>query len=444
MAGGVWYNQNKIRPAAYINFKTLGDEKELTGSRGIATLAMDLSWGAEGSLIEITPKEMMDGSSLAKLGFLVNDTKAKLVNLALENASLLKIYRLNTGGQKATTVIEDLTVTAKHAGTFGNKIAILVTLANEVYTVTTYADGYEVDVQKVTGISGLEDNDFVTFSGTGNLDVTSTSQLLTGGTDATTTAATAYAAYFNLLKETNWQTLAICNNAATANALAVTFIRSMRDEEGKYVQAVLANYNDADYEGIINNVNGVTLEDGTSVSALEFTAWVAGATAGASSTESNTGKVVDGAVAIVGQLSNEAIISGLKTGQFILSSNQNGTIKVEKDINSLHTYSDDISYNFTKNRVIRVLDTIGSDIKSIWETTFLGLVSNNVDGRDLFKASLINYLKDLQTKGAIQDFNGADDVEVSQGQAIDSVVADIRVKPVDSMEYLYLTINVVE
>ena len=218
----------------------------------------------------------------------------------------------------------------------------------------------------------------------------------------------------------------------------------MRDEEGKYVQAVVANYNDADYEGIINNVNGVTLEDGTSISAVEFTAWVAGATAGASLVESNTGKTINGAVGIVDQLSNEAIISGLKTGQFILSSNQNGTIKVEKDINSLHTYSDDISYNFTKNRVIRVLDTIGSDIKNIWETTFLGLVSNNVDGRDLFKASLINYLKDLQGRGAIQDFNGADDVEVTQGQAIDSVVADIRVKPVDSMEYLYLTINVVE
>ena len=289
----------------------------------------------------------------------------------------------------------------------------------------------------------MVDNDYVTFRGTGSLDVTAASKLLTGGTDATTTAATAYASYFNLLKETNWQTLAICNNTATANALAATFIRSMRDEEGKYVQAVLANYDAGDYEGIINNVNGVTMEDGTSITATEFTIWVAGATAGASLIESNKGKVVNGAVGIVGQLSNENIIAGLKTGKFILSVNQNGTIKVEKDINSLHTYSDDISYNFTKNRVIRVLDTIGSDIKNMWEITFLGLVSNNTDGRDLFKASLVNYLKELQDRGAIQDFNGADDVSVEQGQNIDSVVAAITVKPVDSI-YLYLTINVVE
>ena len=127
---------------------------------------------------------------------------------------------------------------------------------------------------------------------------------------------------------------------------------------------------------------------------------------------------------------------------FYIGTNEDG--KVEKDINSLHTYSDDISYNFTKNRVIRVLDTIASDIKSMWENTFLGLVSNNTDGRDLFKASLINYLKELNDKGAIQEFKGASDVEVSQGENIDSVVATITVKPVDSMEYLYLTINVVE
>ena len=160
------------------------------------------------------------------------------------------------------------------------------------------------------------------FSGNGSLDVTAASKLLTGGTDATTTAATAYASYFNLLKETNWQTLAICNNTATANALAATFIRSMRDEEGKYVQAVLANYDAGDYEGIINNVNDVTMEDGTSITATEFTAWVAGATAGASLIESNKGKVVNGAVGIVGQLSNENIIAGLKTVKFILSVNQ--------------------------------------------------------------------------------------------------------------------------
>ena len=65
------------------------------------------------------------------------------------------------------------------------------------------------------------------------------------------------------------------------------------------------------------------MEDGTSITATEFTAWVTGATAGGSLIESNTGKVVNGTVGIVGQLSNENIIAGLKTGKFLLSANQN-------------------------------------------------------------------------------------------------------------------------
>ena len=95
----------------------------------------------------------------------------------------------------------------------------------------------------------------------------------------------------------------------------ITFIQDMRENEGKYVQAVVANNDTANYEGIINNVNGVVLEDGTQISALQFTAWVAGATAGADIVESITGKVVDGATGIVGLLSNDAIVEGLANGK---------------------------------------------------------------------------------------------------------------------------------
>lgn len=444
MAGGVFYRENKVRPGAYINFKKAEDELNLNSSRGIVAVALELDWGAENSLISITPTNMNSGAVLAKLGFMANDSTALPLNLILQNARLAKVYRLNGGGNKATKTIGNLTVTAKHSGTFGNKIAILITSANSIYTVTTYADGYEVDVQKATTINDLVDNDFVTFTGTGTFTTTQTSTLLTGGTNGSYTASTAFAAFFTLLRTTNWQVLAICNNSATVNPLMTEFIKSMRNDEGKYVQGVVANYSSADYEGLINNVNGVTLEDGTSVSAEMFTTYVAGITAGASATESNTGKVIKNAVAISGQLTDAEIKAGLEAGKFILSSNQDGSIKVEKDINSLHTYTDDLDYNFTKNKVIRVLDEIGTRIEGIWETTYLGKVANNADGRDLFKASIITFLQDFQNQGAIQDFNGADDVMVEAGENIDAVTASIRVKPVDAMEYLYMTVNVVE
>lgn len=443
MAGGIFYSQNKVRPGAYINFKKGDTEIDINSARGTVAVALELDWGAEDTLINVLASDMASGKSLAKVGLLTSDENAKILNMILTNASLAKVYRLNKGGEKASTTSGNLTATAKYSGTFGNKIAILITQDGVVFEVTTYADGYEVDRQRVTTIADLDDNDYVEFTGEGALAAISSSKLLTGGTNGAYTPTTAYNLFFNLLKETRWQVVPICNNSATINALIPDFIHRMRDGEGKYVQAVVANYDAANYEGIINNVNGAIINEKT-ITAEEFTAYVAGMTAGASLVESNTGRIIKGATQIIGQLDNDAIVSGLKTGKFILSANQDGAIKVEQDINSLHNYSNDMDYNFTKNRVIRILDEIGSSIQSIWENSYLGKVSNNQDGRDMFKSSIITYLQSLQTAGAIRDFAGSDDVNVEAGESIDAVVADIKVKPVDSMEFLYLTVNVTQ
>ena len=442
MAGGIYSSMNKVRPGAYINFETQQQEALNLGTRGIATMLAELDWGAEDKLIELYATDLANGNSLAKVGLMSTDANALPFNLALQNCEMLKIYRSNIGGVKATKTIGDnLTATAKYAGTFGNKIAILVRQVGSKYNVETYADGYFVDSQKVSTIAELQENDYVVFSGTGTLTEAS-STLLTGGTNGTSPeASTAYEKYFDLLRVTRWNTMAVKETTSAILQSVVTFITEMREDEGKYVQAVVSNYDTADYEGIINNVNGVVLNDETSISAADFTAWVAGATAGADIVESITGKVVENATSIVDLLTNEEIIDGLNDGKFILSLNQDGSIKVEKDINSLHTFTADKNYIFSKNRVIRELDEIGSTIESIWETTYLGKVSNTEDGRVLFKSSIIDYLTELQNRGAITDFD-SDSVQVIAGNDIDSVIASIAIKPVDSMEFLYMTVNV--
>ena len=72
----------------------------------------------------------------------------------------------------------------------------------------------------------------------------------------------------------------------------------------------------------------------------------------------------------------------------------------------------------------------------------MGKVDNNSTGRGLFKSDLISYGKELQRLGGIQEFEGSEDIEISQGNNLDSVVTTWAVKPVDSMEKLYLTVNV--
>ena len=180
-----------------------------------------------------------------------------------------------------------------------------------------------------------------------------------------------------------------------------------------------------------------------------FVAFVAGLTAGAEVNESNTYKMIEDAVRViypegVAPYDNEEIIKLLNQGQFILSTRQDGAIVVEKDINTLHyPYpSKDVNYTFSKNRVIRTLDEINNAIKQLFENTYIGKVDNEEDGRNLFKADVISYLNLLQSIKCIQNFDSTIDIEVLPGNDIDAVVCNLWVQPVDSMEKLYMTVNV--
>lgn len=437
MAGGIFTSQNKIRPGAYLNFKAVSTPTVLVGSRGIVTFATELDWGDDSALIDVYSTDLTSGDSLAKVGLTAFDEKSKLINLALQNAYLLKLYRLNSNGVKANGTIGNLTITAKYSGIFGNTISVTSKKDSNIYEISTYANGYAVDTQRVSEIEQLVNNDYVVFSGEGALS--NGTVKLDNGTNGTS-SNDRYTSYFNLLKTSQWQTMALPTDEEAVNTLAVQFIKQMREDEGKYVQLVVANNSTADYEGIINNVCGAVI-DGVSINATMFTTYVAGITAGASITESNTGKIVEGATEIINPLGNDDIIKALNSGKLVLSTNQDGAIKIEKDINSLHTFTPDRNYAFSKNRVIRILDEIGTSISNIWERTYLGKVSNDELGRTLFKSSIINYLSTLENEGAIQNFDSST-VEVELGNNVDVVLASITIQPVDSMEILYMTINV--
>ena len=59
----------------------------------------------------------------------------------------------------------------------------------------------------------------------------------------------------------------------------------------------------------------------------------------------------------------------------------------------------------------------------------------------LFSFSGKNFISIFFVSG-IQEFAGSEDIEISQGNDLDSVVATWAVKPVDAMEKLYLTCNI--
>lgn len=449
MAGGTFLSMNKVRAGAYLNFKSVPRPLMTVGDRGIATIGLELNWGAENELIDVYSDELVGTASLSKVGFTASDTESKLLNILLQNCYQAKVYKLNKGGTKATATIGELntlTVTAIYKGTFGNKITISVVKEGELYNISTFVNGSQKDSQKVATIEELETNDFVTFSGTG-VPEENAGIPLTGGENGTFTKSTVIPEYLELLKTARWQTACfpqLGDDDSNLKANIATFIENQRDGEGRYVQAVLANYPQANYEGIISNTNGAVINE-VEFTKEEMTACIAGLTAGANINESNTNQIIEGATQIIGQLDNAGIIKALNNGELVLSANQRGDIKIEKDINSYHTFTTDKNYEFSKNRVLRTLDEIGISISDIWEQSYMGKVDNNEDGRAIFKADIDNYLKQLEGMNAIQEYvssGGADNITISQGADLDVVVVELYIKPVDSMEILYCTVNV--
>lgn len=446
MAGGTWLSQNKGRPGAYINFEAVKKGSMTTGDRGIAAIGLSLPWGKEAELTEVLSIDMLDGNSQKKVGVTAFDAEAKLLSGALSYCYKALVFRMNTGGLKSKAVIGNLSVEAKYSGTLGNEINVAVSKAEEgIFKVVTYVKGSSVDVQKVSSIAELEPNDYAVFSKVAEPEgedfTESAGTPLAGGTDGAAVPESAYPAMFKLLKKAKWQILACLSDDVSIKKSTLDFIKGLRDDEGRYVQAVVADYDGADYEGIINSVSGAVI-DGVEFLKTDFVAIVAGMTAGANFNESNTARTVTGATSIIGELDDNEIKKALEKGKFLLSTSASGVIKVEQDINSLHTYTSKNDYSFSKNRVIRTLDEIGTQTKMTWEKTYMGKVDNEEDGRALFRSDLITYAKELQRLHGIQEFDPDTDVSVAQGRELDSVSAEWSIKPVDSMEKLYLLVKV--
>ncbi|MEG0687171.1 MAG: phage tail sheath subtilisin-like domain-containing protein [Hungatella sp.] len=225
----------------------------------------------------------------------------------------------------------------------------------------------------------------------------------------------------------------------SAKTAITTWIKAMRDEEGVKCQAVLANHV-ADTEAVVNVAHGVVLTDGAVLTAAETTAWVAGATAGASMTTSNTGMKYDGAIDVKPRMTKTEMEAAITAGKFIFKVDAAQNVTAVYDINSLTTTSVDKGKMFTKNRVVRTIDNIANDIASIFESNYIGKVNNNDSGRSLLKASLVDYFTTLENMGAVQNFT-TDDIVIVKGNDSDAVVITVAIQPVDSVEKIYITVN---
>ncbi|GBG11341.1 hypothetical protein PAT3040_06142 [Paenibacillus agaridevorans] len=439
MTGGNWTVTNKTRPGVYVNFKNAPQPLGAVGERGVATLPAILPWGASKQLIAIEAGE----NTMDKLGYPVSAPELLLVRETLKRAKTLLLYRVNEG-VKATATAGELVATARYGGVRGNDITIVVETNVDnaaLFDVRTLVAGVELDAQTVADIAGLQDNAWVTWNATGDLAV-SAGIPLAGGSNGTA-AAQDYSDYLDAVETQQFQTMALPSTDTDLKAVFVAFVNGLRNNEGRKATLVLENYPGADSEGVISVKNGVVLENGAALTAAQATAWVAGASAAAGVNESLTYASYDGAVDASPRYTHTQTTTALQNGEFLFTQD-GGRAFVEQDINTFTSFAPDKGRAFSKNRVIRALDAINNDLSGLFSNYYIGKISNDANGRELFKNECVNYLTNLVNLGALQNFDPGADVIVQpiEGQT-DGVLVELRVQPVDAVEKIYISVEVV-
>lgn len=439
MAGGTFISQNKIRPGAYINFKSISKPSGKVGIRGISTIPIVLGWGPNDQLIEINSSDLSDGKILDKLGYYGYENEIVSIKEALKNSYKCLVFRVDSNGQKATATIDSLNIVAKYPGTVGNRLSVSIKdVENDKFEVKTFLDTKVVDVQLASNIDELLGNCWVDFAGSGKL-VANAGIKLTSGSNGTESIEN-YSRYIDIINNKYFNTMGVYTTNKDVKEKITTFIKQSREEKGKKIQCVINDFSEANYEGVISVDQGYKTKD-TTVGVNGFVGYVTGLTSGASLNKSNTYTVIPGAVEIINPKTDDEIKEGIRKGKFIITFRQDESVVVETDINTFTDFSSTKSRDFCKNRVIRTLDDINNSIKNMFEKTYLGKINNNEDGRTSFKSDIISYLKELNKLGAIEDFKN-EDISISVGNEIDSVLVDIGIKPIDAMEKLYMTVSV--
>lgn len=432
LGGGSFTTQNKELPGAYINFVSAASASATLSDRGIATMPLELDWGKEGEVFEVTSGDFQK-NSMKIFGHSFDSPKMKGLRDLFIGAKTLYVYRLNGGGTKAANTF----ATALYGGTRGNDLKIAIQKNaddSQKFDVITYLGTSKADSQTVTKASELVANDYVTFKTDAELTVTASTPL-SGGTNGTVDG-TAHQSYLDKIESYTYNAMGVAVTDETTKKLYVAFNKRLRDEMGIKFQLILYTMA-ADFMGTISVKNRTTDEDWSEASLVY---WVTGIQAGCEVNKSCQNKKYDGEFTIDTDYTQTELKQAVKNGEFVIHK-VNADVRVLEDINTMVTTSDTCGDVFKDNQTIRVIDQLGNDDAVLFNTKYLGVVPNNASGRTSLWSDIVKIRSQLQDMGAIENFKDSD-VTVAQGDTKKSVVITSSVEVVSAMGTLYMTVTV--
>ncbi|MGE8079024.1 phage tail sheath family protein [Peribacillus loiseleuriae] len=446
MNGGIFTpGVEQARAGIYFRFTSAAKARLLAGERGTAALPFVLDWGPSKKFIEIAKDEDIK----KKLGLDPSDPSLLLLQEARKRAKIVKLYRINEGTKAKGDIGTGVKATAKYGGARGNQLLVRISenvLDSTKKDVITFLSNKAVHRQTVKTAKDLQNNDWVDFSGSGELDL-SAGVLLAGGTDVDPTNLD-YTEYMEAAELEYFDTIGLPVDGEESEELKVTFasfIKRIRDGQGVKVTGVVPNFS-GDHEGIINVVNGATLAE-KQLTVAETVAWVTGAASSATVNQSLTFVEYDGAIGVFPEFDNDEIIERLGKGEFLLTYDpRDKAVSVESDINSLTTFTQDKNEKFGKNKFIRIIDAINNDVTRELKRTIKELKNSgkdipaNADGEQIVRTLVTIYMNELQNGGAIEGFDSTEDINISVTDKANGFLIGIGVKDVDSAEKFYFDV----
>lgn len=196
------------------------------------------------------------------------------------------------------------------------------------------------------------------------------------------------------------------------------------DQDSTAGNARSIGFND-DY--VVNLINGVTI-NGVDYTSAEYAPFIAGLIAGTPINQSTTYtqvRVDD----VTNRLRNSEIVTALQAGSFVLV-HDGEKVKVEQGLTTAKT----------KIRNIRARQAVATDIEKTARDNYIGKLDNNEDGQMALINAIKAYLETLEVNNVLTDIVVT--LDPQRPSVGDSVFLQISYREIDSMERIFLTINV--
>lgn len=317
------------------------------------------------------------------------------------------------------------------------------------YIVRTFVDGIEVATQyDVTDASELKDNEFVSFNKKADL-VINGGDVFTGGTDQTKITAQDHQNARDLFENYIFNVLGAPVEDKEVQDAYIEYTIRNRDEYGVRFQTVIPaieRKQPINHEGIIQFNTGVTVKDEGYDPVTALTYYYAGMEAGCEVQRTCTAHEYTGNFDLNANITRaeqqNCIKNGILTFQkigdnFVILKDINSLVKINAEDNEKKNES------FKQNQVVRVVDEIAIQTANVFNSFFLGKITNDDVGRAELKNQLIDIRKYFADIRAIGDYDESL-MQLEPGAQPYSVIGSDGILPRNCMEILYFTLSILE